>query len=248
MMMTIRPGSRTVAAGTATWASTLANGDRSAWEESSPASGLLGQTARLRSEWGEGTGHLLIDDVFHTRIKGFEKRVRREAVTLGPEGLVACGTRVARFHAGELPHHPVGGLDQPSGGSIDFGGLVQDLPRLGKEPFGADLAAVAIQEGVSQVASDLSELVGFGLCSVMLPQLDPGMRVGAPLRQETERCAIGSRGQHGTGREVNADADHIVWLYTAFGQHRRNRRLEHVQVIVRVLQGPIRLEGHRGAR
>src|SRR5213080_1792466 len=138
------------------------------------------------------------------------------AVVLRPDGLVARRALVTRLLACELPHDPVCRLDQPVGSGIDLRRLIEDLPRLGKEPFGADLATVALQEGVSQLAGNLIELVGFGLRGVVLPQLDPGVWHIPPLRQETERCAVRRGREHGTGREVNADADHIIWIHTTF--------------------------------
>ena len=166
---------------------------------------------------------------------------------LRPDGLVARRALVALLHARELPHNPVCRLDQPVCSGIDRWCLVQDLPRLGKEPFRTDLATVAVQEGVSQLAGDLIQLVGFRLRGVVLPQFDPGVRFVPPFRQKTERRAVRQRWEHGTSCEVNADANYVIRLHAAFGQYRRNRRLEHFQIIIGVLQRPIRLQGNRGA-
>ena len=134
--------------------------------------------------------HLVVDQMFQPGVERLEEVVGREAVALRPDALVAGGREVARLVAGELPDDPVGGLDQPVGGRVDLRVLVQDLPGLGHEPLGADLAAVAVQERIPALAGDLVELVGLGLGRVMLPQLDPGVRPAAVLGQEAERRAV----------------------------------------------------------
>jgi len=75
---------------------------------------------------------------------------------------------------------------------------------------------------------------------MMLPQLDPGVRVVAPLRHPAERRAIGQGGHHRTGSEVNADADHICRINAAGLERGRHRLLEDADVVVRVLERPLR--------
>ncbi len=165
-----------------------------------------------------------------------------KALRFRPDGLVAGRACVARLHPRQLPDHPVGGLDQAVGGGVHLRRFVEDLPGFGEEPFRADLAAVAVQEVVAQSPGDFIQLVGFGLGGVMLPQLDPGMRLVAPLGQEAERGAIRLGGQHRAGRKVDADADDIRGIDAALFEHSRDGVLEHLDIVVGVLERPVGFE------
>ena len=68
---------------------------------------------------------------------------------------------------------------QPVGGGIDVGRFVEDLRGLGEEPLRGDLAAVAVQPGLAGRPGGVVDAVGLGLGGVVLPELDPGMRLGA---------------------------------------------------------------------
>ena len=238
-MMTIRPGSTTVEAGTATCASTLATATAVPGLQTCPLRGLGGQTAGLAAERRDVARQLLVHDVLQPRIERGEVGVAWEALAFRPEALVAGRTRVARLVARQLPDHPVGGLDQPIGGLVDLRRLVQDLQRLGEEPLRRDLAAVAIEPRFAHLARGGVDLVRFGLRGVMLPQLDPRVGIVSPFRQEAERRAVRLDRQHRAGGEVDAQADHVVGRDAALLEHRRHGVMEYFQVVVRVLQRPI---------
>src|SRR6266496_2375721 len=218
---------------------------RSAHVQPGPECRFLSETTSLRPERRELARHLLIDDMFHARIKRPEKRIRWKALALRPDGLVSCRALVARLHSRKLPHHPISRFNQPISGGIDLGSLVQDLPRLWEEPLGANFAAVTVQKSISHLTRDLIQPVRFGLRGVVFPQFDPGVRLVAPLRQETERRTILCGGKHSAGCEVDTDANHIIWNYTALGQHCRYCRLEYFQIIVGILQRPVMSEHNR---
>ena len=78
----------------------------------------------------------------------------------------------------------------------------------------------------------------------MLPQLHPGVRPAAPLRQEAERRAVRLGRQHRAGGEVDAQADHVGGVDAAGLEHRRDGLLEDLEVVVRVLQRPVRFQAH----
>ena len=182
MIITMRPGSVTVAAGTATCASTLAMAtavpgfspvQRAACSVSPPAFWPIGRMSRV----------IFSSTTFSKRgSRALKILLGREAFALRPDGLVTGGAGVARLHAGQLPDHPVGGFDQAVGGGVDFGGFIQDLQDLGEEPFGGDLAAVAVQPALPHLAGGLVDLVGFGLGGVVFPQLHPGVRTCRGIR------------------------------------------------------------------
>ena len=100
---------------------------------------------------------------------------------LRPDGFVAGRAAVARLDAGQLPDHPVGGLDQTIGRLVDARSLVQDLERLRKEPLGRDLAAVTRQPRLAADPGDGVDLVGLGLGGMMLPELHPCVRVAPEI-------------------------------------------------------------------
>ena len=189
MIMTIRPGSVTVAAGTGDVGIDVGDRDRRPWRQSGPGGGLGGQSAGPLAGGVEHRAHLVVDDGGEGRIEGGEVARVREAVALRPHRLVAGGAGVARLDAGQLPDDPVGRLDQAVGRRIDLGRLVEDLERLREEPLGRDLAAVAVEPGLAGRARDVVDPVGLGLGGVMLPELDPGVRVRRERRADgTAAC------------------------------------------------------------
>ena len=118
---------------------------------------------------------------------------------------------------------------------------------MGTEPFRADLAAVALEEGEAISSGDLVKLVGFGLGSMVFPQLYPGMRIAAIRGKKAQRGAIRFSRQHGAGGEIDAEADHIGGIDAAFFKHCGNGMLEYLDVIVGVLERPIRGQAYIGA-
>ena len=149
MIATSRPGSTTPAAGTVTCASTLATATAiPAGRPIQPAASAVRSPARPPS------GGEIASSAWRRRRIG-EARVERAEVVTRRVGavlvvrLVAGGAGVARLDAAHAPDDPVGRLDQPIGGAIDLGRLLEDLQRLGEEPFARDLAAVARQPGLA---------------------------------------------------------------------------------------------------
>src|SRR5579863_7706191 len=107
MIITIDPGSVTVHAGTATWASTLPI------ETGVPAARPL-----------------FLAHVFHCRVKGAKEIARGESPALHPHRLVSRRAGVALLLARELPDNPVGRFDEALGGGVDFRRFVQNLEQL----------------------------------------------------------------------------------------------------------------------
>ena len=110
-----------------------------------PARRRLGQPAGHRAEAVDAARHLVVDDRGQAGLEAGEERRVGEAVALRPLGLVARGAGVAGLRPGELPHDPVGRLDQPVRRAVDARRLVEDLEALGVEPLRRDPAAVARQ-------------------------------------------------------------------------------------------------------
>ena len=188
--------------------------------------------------------HLVVDDVRESRIERGEVARVREAVPLRPHRLVAGRAGVAGLDPGQPPDDPVGGLDQPVRGRVDLGRLIEDLERLREEPLGRDPPAISTEPGLAGRLGSLVDPVGLRLRGVMLPQLDPGMRIGAQMLNVAEGRAVALDRQHGAGREVDPDADHIRRIDACLAEQCRNRQFEHRQVIVGILQRPVVGETH----
>ena len=129
------------------------------------------------------------------------------------------------------------------GGLVDFGGLVEDLPDLGDFPLAGDFAAVARQESFAPLPGDFGQPGSVFFCGVVLPQLHIGIGRGAELGQKAQRRAVCLHGKYGAGGEIRAHADDIGAVYAALAQHVRDGGIEHVQVILGILQGPVLAQG-----
>ncbi len=172
-----------------TWASTLATATAVPGGGPSSAAASLGQPAGAAAERQDRPRHLLVDDVLEPRVERGEVGAVGEPIPLRPHRLVAGGAAVARLDAGELPDDPVGGLDQPVGAGVDLGRLVQDLERLGEEPLGRDLAAVAREPRLAARRRHRRDAFGLRLRRVVLPELHPRVRLArATPRAGTAAC------------------------------------------------------------
>jgi len=209
---------------------------------------LGGQAAGAGTEGKNGARHLLIDDVPHAGIERREKVAGWEPFPSGPDGLVTRGAGVARLDAGEAPDNPVGRLDEAVRSRIDLRRLIENLQRFWEEPLGRYLPAVPRQPALTARAGDGVHPIGLGLCGVVFPQLDPGVRVVPPLVQCTERGAVELGGQHGAGGKVYAEADDVLRIHTRLSERARHCVLDRADIVGRVLQRPVRLEPNVRAR
>ena len=207
--------------------------------QSRPGGSLLGQPAGSFAHGHEVPRHARVDDIGKARIERGEVVVRRETVPLRPHRLVAGRADVAGLPTGQLPDDPVRCLEEPLGTSVDVRRLVEDLERLGEEPLGADLPAIAIQPGLAARARDVIDPIRFGLGGVVLPELDPGVRLGAQIREEAQRGAVGGRREHRARGEVDADADDVVRSHAGRSEDVGDRRLEDPQVVLGILERPL---------
>ena len=183
MITTIVPGSVTVAAGSRDVGVDVGDRDRRPGAQAGQRRRSFGQHARSAAERQERARHLLVDDVLEARVERREEGVVGKPVALRPHRLVAGGAGVAGLDAGQLPDDPVGRLDQPVGAVVDLGRLVEDLERLREEPLRRDLAAVAGEPRLAALCRDGVDPIGLRLGGVVLPELDPGVRLVAQLRR-----------------------------------------------------------------
>ncbi len=222
----------------------VGDGDGRALVQAGPCRCLSGEAAGPVAGAGDLARHLGVHDIGEARVERLEERPARKSVAPAPDGLVARGRGVARLNPGEPPDEPVAGLDEPVRLRVDGRRLVEDLEGLAEEPLGADLAAVAVEPALPHPARRLVDPVRLGLGRVVLPQLDPRVRLGAQLWEEAERCAVRTRGEHRASGEIDADADDVCRIDARFGKRRGHGDLEDAQVVVGILEGPIGRQRH----
>ena len=213
--------------------------DRRARAEAGQRRRSFGQDTRSAAGRQESARHLLVDDVLEARVERGEVGVVGEPVPLRPHRLVAGGAGVAGLGSGQLPDDPVGGFDQPLRPVVELGRLVEDLERLCEEPLRRDLPAVAGEPRLLALCRDRVDAIGLRLSGVVLPELDPRVRLAAQLLEQAQRRAVGGRRQHRARGEVDADPDHLARVDAGLGEDPRNGVLERPQVVLRVLQRPV---------
>ena len=77
---------------------------------------------------------------------------------------------------------------------------------------------------------------------MVLPQLHPGVRSGLPFGEQAQGSAVGLDRQHGAGGEVDAHPNDVRGIHPGFPQQLWYGTLKDPQVVLRILQRPIRLE------
>ena len=238
MMATSRPGSTACADAAVTCASTLPTAT------AIPSGRPVQAAARGGERAGPGAeGQQRTVQLGHEVAEPGLSAVRKSSdgvLTVLQDALVAGRADVAGLGAAELPDDPVGRLDEALGPVVDLGVLLQHLQTLGVLPLGGDLAAVPADPRLGPLVGQRVDPVGVRLRRVVLPQLDPGVRPVAQLGILAERGAVGGRRQHRAGGEVDADADDRRRIHPCGGHRRRDGVPQHVAVVLRVLQGPVR--------
>jgi hypothetical protein len=109
-----------------------------------------------------------------------------------------------------VPDDPVRCLDERTHRVEDGTILQPDLNELGEVPLGREPTAVAGQELLIAVVPDLVQAISDGLCRVVLPQLDPGVRASPPQIELAEGYAVIVHRQHSARGEVDAKADDLL--------------------------------------
>ena len=136
MIATSVPGWVTVTAGAETWASTFATATGVPARRPVHAAACSPRPPARLPIGSDLPRELVVDDVLEPRVESGEVRVVGEAVVLRPHRLVARGAARAGLDPGQLPDDPVAGIDQAVGAGVELRCLVEDLERLGEEPFG----------------------------------------------------------------------------------------------------------------
>ena len=134
MIITMRPGSVTRTAGAVTWASTLATATAMPGGRPVQAAAAAVSRPAHAPSGANCSAHPRFGDIGKSRIEGGEE-VARGIAPVDHHRLIASRADVARLHAGELPHDPIGGLDEALAGGIDLGVFLKNLQGFAEEPF-----------------------------------------------------------------------------------------------------------------
>ena len=217
----------------------VAGRHRDAFRQAGPFRRVAGQRAGQGSERQHRMLQLVRGEAGEPRIKRGEELAGRVAAVL-PDALVPRRARVPRLSPGQLPDDPVGCLDPPVGAGVDTGILVQQLERLGELPFRRDLAAVPGYPRFAAVMRQRVDPVRLLLGGVMLPELGIGVRAAGQLGQPAQRHPAAQYRHDRARGEVGADADDQVRVDPGLADGGRDGAPQHVAVVLRVLQRPVR--------
>ena len=176
------------------------------------------------------------------RIGSFEVRPGWQAVARRPASLVTRRAAGTNQRARQVPHDPVGCLDERAHGVVDRAVLLPGLYELGEVPLRREPPAIAGEEALAAFDRHLVQPVRDRLGGVVLPELHPRMQVISPLVELAERCAVLGHRQDGAAGEVDADANHFVRRHLGGRERFGNASVKDLEVISRVLQRGVRWE------
>ena len=219
----------------------IADRDGDALGQAGPLGRLLRQRAGLRAELADRMLELVGDEAGEAGVEcGQEVGARVLAVL--QDALVPGGAGIAHVRTAQLPDDPVGGLDPLVHLGVDVRCLFEHLQSLGELPLRGDEAAIAVDPRLTALMRERVDAVSLRLRGVVLPELDVGVRAARELRQLVQRSAVGLDRDHRAGGEVGADADDVGRVDACRGDGLRDGRLQHVDVVLRHLQRPVRPE------
>ena len=218
IIATIVPGAVTCTAGADTWASTFATATGVPGRNPVHAAAhSLNPPARLPM----GTmlrDIFVVDNPLKRGLRAAKYVVGREAVSLVPHRFVACRAVISGLCSSELPDDPVCRVDEPFGSLGRSPDPRSEFAGTSRRTTLTRSAAIAVEPWLSSRRRNLGDQVRFGLRGMVLPQLDPGVRMPAPLLEETQRGAVDSRGEHRAGREIDADTDNVARIDARFDE------------------------------
>jgi hypothetical protein len=219
----------------------VADGDGDARRQPGPGSSLLGQPAGARAEGRQRAAQLLFHEAREALVQRGEELRRRVAAVL-VDRLVAGGAGVAGEHAAQLPDDPVRGFDPQIDAVVGVRVLVEDLERLRELPLGRDAPAVARQPGLAHLGGERVYAVSLATGRVVLPELGVRVRAAREVRVPAQRRAVGEHRHRRGSREVRGDPDHGGGIDARGGDGLRHRGGERLDVVLRILERPLRRE------
>ncbi len=235
----IWPGSIARAAGAVTCASTLPTA--TAMPSGSPVHPAASavSAAGARAEVGQRVLDLVLDEAGEALVERRQVLARGVAAVL-VDRLVARRAGVAGLPAAQLPHDPVGGLDPAVRAGERLRVLLEHLQRLGELPLGGDAPAVARQPRLAALGGHRVDAIRLTLGGVVLPQLHVRVRAVLEAVHPAQRRPVAQHRHGRRGREVRADADHVGRRDAGRRDRGRHRFPENVEVVLGVLQRPVR--------
>ena len=217
----------------------VADGDGDSFRQPGPAGRLGSQPARPGPQRGDRMSQLVLGEAGEAGVQRPEE-VRRRVVAFLVDALVPGGAGVAGLGAAQLPDDPVGRLDPAVRLLVDVRVFLQQLESLGELPLRGDLAAVPADPRLAALVGQRVDPVRLGLGCMVLPQLGVGVRAALQPGHLAQRGAVAPGGQYRAGGEVGPDADHLGGVDPGRLDGLGHRLAQHVPVVFRVLQGPVR--------
>ncbi len=223
MIMTIVPGSVTVAAGTATWASTFATATAVPGSRPVQAGGLGGQAAGPLADLAQVAAHPGVDDVGEAGDRGRRSRPcrgSRRASTTSPcsRPCTRCASR-PRSAARRSSRSPRAGGPRRRRPPAPRRGSAAPWRRT-TPTRSCRRSGPARPAPVARATSLIRSASGCAAwCFQSLTQACGFERIG---REHRQRGAVGRRREHRAGRQVDADADDVGRVDRGLADDRRD--------------------------
>ena len=217
----------------------VADGHRDALRQPQPPRRLRRQIPGAPADGQDRPFELFGRKMPELGIERGEKVVRRIPVPLVPQALVAGRAGVARPDIRHLQHDPVGRFHKRRHRVVHVRRLADELHDFGHRPLGGYLSAVAREKFLAAGAGYAVQFVGLRLRRMVFPQFHVRVRIGGVPGQKTQRRTVAGHRQHGAGGKIHADTHDVGRVDAALLNGRRNDRIQHVQVVLRMLQGPV---------
>ena len=182
------------------------------------------------------------------RVAHPQEAVRRIAILIRIFRLVRRQHIAARQLPGEEHDDPVARLDETVGGIVYLRRFVERLPDLGDEELARDDLPETVEPVSPALRVKFVYPVGVRLCGVMLPQLAPCVFLFSESVGETERSSVRVYRYQRAGGEIDARTGYVVFVYPRGGDHARDKDLQGLRVVGRVLERRAGREGLRRPR
>ena len=181
-------------------------------------------------------------------VQCLQVRVRRVALVLVPQALVAGGTGIA----GNVPVSCQTTQSPPStirsARREDLGRLLEHLECLGQHPLRRDASAVPCQPGLAALRRHLGDASRLRLRRVVLPQLRPRVWLSGEPRIVHQRDANRRDGQHRADVKSMPSPTMSAAATPARRERLAHARLQRLEPVARVLQRPLGAERDAGRR
>ena len=193
------------------------------------------QTTNFGSQRQNRARHLVLENSAEALRNRFQVFVRGVMAILVHALIARVASRVSQFSC-QLPGQPVHHVDEVRSSVVNIAGLLVGLQDLRQQQLGRKDSTVTCQPRLVTFLSGGNQAVRLLLRTVVLPQLDPRMRIIRILGFLAKRHAVFVRYQDGCRRAVHANSDHASGVDSGVLDGSNNYTAKNVLIIARVLQ------------